>query len=989
MTTQVGPIVRERLLARLDAAPVALVVAPGGFGKSTLVRSCAAHTGRPVAIATVPDVGSEPVGIAGLVAAIADALADAVAVDAEMLASSGLSDAGGVLTDSLKRRSDLVLAVDDVHRLSPDAWVWIVEVGRSLTVDGAPVRLVLAARALPDGVDVPAEWTVIDAEQLRFDRAEVEALGGSRRGTDRLLERTEGWPIAVTMLLGAGSTGVARVGSGAGANALLSTLIDGALSHLPAPVAAAVPLLARVPLLAPELVDDALGPGSFERLLVSGLPLVARSDGWYALVDPVRELLGRGDADTGAAGLDVAAFARQAAAAYLGDGQLVAALSLLELAGARDAVIDGIAALPWAELDAMGLASARVMVDTVGPIAWERRVELLVKAAWVADLRDPGTRSAWLDLAAAITERASSTGTVHPWRATVLAELARSAANVADIDHAEALAHEALSLAEPGDVTARGRALLAVGHANTIRCTPASLAAAREQLEQAVVLFRLRRERQWEWQALLRLGYAVSFHSGRVADAAEQLGQVLALLGAPDRNRAMVLTYYADVLDHEGRVAEAISACDEALAIGRRLGDETVLWYAAWGHLLIASHSGDVAGTRRWIAAAEQHLGAWRGRPKGAEFGTAVIDALCCVGDLDGARERWPGVVAELQEHGLDDALAVVSARYDSVVGNPEEAERVLSGLAGRAFAVPRTDWVRWALRALAAVRRDDRAAAAQFVTEAKRELDVLGRPDLARRHEGVLIDRLGDLWDGVTTPPPAGRRLSMLGSFALVERGADVTPPAGHPATIVKVLALRGAMSSEQIIDLCWPEADATTGRARLRNTLNRLRSRSGEVVERRGDLLQLAADIEVDVHVFERLADAASAAPPHERAGAARLALAAFGGELLPGDRFEDWSVAARDRAARRCVLLADVLADDAIDRGDLDEAVAQLERAHDLDPVDETRLLRAAELLAAAGGRLLARRLVERASLLVDEFGLPVSDRLADLRTAVGLS
>ena len=55
-----------------------------------------------------------------------------------------------------------------------------------------------------------------------------------------------------------------------------------------------------------------------------------------------------------------------------------------------------------------------------------------------------------------------------------------------------------------------------------------------------------------------------------------------------------------------------------------------------------------------------------------------------------------------------------------------------------------------------------------------------------------------------------------MLGRFEVSGAGEDLTPPVGRAATVVKVLALRGAVTAEAAIDLLWGDCDPDTGRAR-----------------------------------------------------------------------------------------------------------------------------------------------------------------------------
>lgn len=80
----------------------------------------------------------------------------------------------------------------------------------------------------------------------------------------------------------------------------------------------------------------------------------------------------------------------------------------------------------------------------------------------------------------------------------------------------------------------------------------------------------------------------------------------------------------------------------------------------------------------------------------------------------------------------------------------------------------------------------------------------------------------------------------------------------------LVALVAEGGAAPADRLVDLLWPDVDATTGRARLRVALHRVRQAlsSGETtggadpVERRGDLVGLAPWVRIDAFEFERLA-------------------------------------------------------------------------------------------------------------------------------------
>ena len=149
-------------------------------------------------------------------------------------------------------------------------------------------------------------------------------------------------------------------------------------------------------------------------------------------------------------------------------------------------------------------------------------------------------------------------------------------------------------------------------------------------------------------------------------------------------------------------------------------------------------------------------------------------------------------------------------------------------------------------------------------------------RPVLERL-EPLLVE------GGVSAADLTATRLQILGGFRLVVGGEDRTPQPGHPTTLVKVLALRSTVTVDGAIDLLWPDADLAVGRTRLRNTLHRLKDRSGSIVVRDGETLRLAAGVAVD-------------------AGAHALAL--YTGDLLPGDLYEDWAAVPRERLQRRFV-------------------------------------------------------------------------------------
>jgi predicted ATPase/DNA-binding SARP family transcriptional activator len=207
---------------------------------------------------------------------------------------------------------------------------------------------------------------------------------------------------------------------------------------------------------------------------------------------------------------------------------------------------------------------------------------------------------------------------------------------------------------------------------------------------------------------------------------------------------------------------------------------------------------------------------------------------------------------------------------------------------------------------------------------------------------------------------------------------------------TLVKLLALAPdrRLHADQAVELLWPDRDPAAGRNNLhqaifaaRRALDSIGADGRARLDLADDLIVFSPDaaVAIDVVAFER---AAGGARETREATVYRAALDAYGGELLPEDRYEEWTGSRRDalRELRRELgielaeliadedsaaaigLLRDVLADDPLcepahrglmrlyaETGRRQEALAQyqelkrgLRREFEDEPDDETRLL-----------------------------------------------
>jgi predicted ATPase len=217
---------------------------------------------------------------------------------------------------------------------------------------------------------------------------------------------------------------------------------------------------------------------------------------------------------------------------------------------------------------------------------------------------------------------------------------------------------------------------------------------------------------------------------------------------------------------------------------------------------------------------------------------------------------------------------------------------------------------------------------------------------------------------------------VGLLGGFDASTNGAAVPDGAWRlrkARELVKLLALaRGhRLHREQAMDALWPELDPAAAANNLNQAVHVARRALGaETIEAKEGLLLFHA--EVDVDVFET---AAATALRSRSAPALRAALALYGGELLPENRYDDFAGARRDEleilAGRLASALEELDADDGRLRLPAD-ASSFVGRRHEL--AELTALLRRSRLLTltGTGGAGKTRLALELARSVEGAFG-----------------
>jgi DNA-binding SARP family transcriptional activator len=204
-----------------------------------------------------------------------------------------------------------------------------------------------------------------------------------------------------------------------------------------------------------------------------------------------------------------------------------------------------------------------------------------------------------------------------------------------------------------------------------------------------------------------------------------------------------------------------------------------------------------------------------------------------------------------------------------------------------------------------------------------------------------------------------------MLGGFG-VAVGERAVPESAwrlrKAKSLIKLLALSPdrRIHRERAGELLWPDRSADAAANNLhqalyvaRRALEAVGADALECLALRDDMLVLseALPVEIDAVEFEEAADTARAIRTID---AYRDALALYGGELLPEDRYEDWPAGRREALRELHLTLLLELAERHTSSGDAAGAVEVLQRAVVDDPLHEEAHRRLMRLFAQVGRR-----------------------------------
>jgi LuxR family transcriptional regulator, maltose regulon positive regulatory protein len=1035
-------IERPRLARKLLGAsqhPLTIVRAGAGYGKTTALAHLAAL--RPgTRWYGLGEADRDPlVFLLHLIAGFAPDGARSVAMlELEGGAAKHWARAVDALANDLHDRlaDDVLLILDDFHLAEGPATQRIVE--RLVEHGPATLHVVLGTRRAPSLARM-ARWHAsgdileVGKGDLAFAVDEVSELFWARRGeelaevdAERLLEETDGWPIALN-LLSQGSSADPAHRRPADLDALFEYLAEEVFEEQSAGLQdfllGAAALRRMDAALCDELLERTDSAARLAELDGASLFVTSLGGGGWRLHPLFGEFLAKraqeGDARSWSAlhrracsllrrrgDVEEAIHHAFVARTYKTAGELLEDVAAgLVLAGRYETLEEWINRLPDDVLDsrpellrAKGDAARLTSRFDIAVTAYARARERFARSG---DLRGErlaleGEALVYLD-----TVRPSEAGPLlraalrlvtpedDEGRAHLLYLLAENSANHGDLERAERIQEAAGRLVHAGQRQADPRLHLRRGRLAEARAL-AERQLRREEAQPGPGVPRSHRE------STAVLAWIAAF-SGDAEEARAYAEQ--ALVRGREMHAPIVEALALCRLGHgwltgpEPDPARALELYTESLAVSERIGVDRFRAEALLGRVVANGRLGAIEEAR--VAARE------------------------AIGILEAAGDRYLSAVVWL-------ALGAAGVRAD----HPEAASWLeqgthLSARSGDGYCLCLADiW-----RALLALRNEDWEVFDLAIGRALADAGEHGRARLLVARPFLGVEDAADqarllraaARRGVQEPVarrllmelmPAGDarlpedvpyRVCVLGRFEMWERSRQITPEAwsrDKALALFQLLVLhRGRpVHREHLQETLWPDSRSDASALSLRVALNALNravapeddhGESQRLVLRQGSALRLVADlVRTDLQEFEdalRHARAHDAEHDVDRALAyLRRALAVYRGDLLEDRPYEEWVEderrALRDSYLRAATRAAELMVQTSAHAEALEVCEVLLAR----DPCWEAAYVQQIRAHVALGNRALAVRAYERCvETLREQLDLQPSPDLTILR------
>jgi len=908
----------ERLL-RSGAAPVVLLEAPSGYGKSWLMR----QSWGP--------------------------------------ASLKWRAALGPLTGDAFDSADKVV-LDDAHLLSDEEVERLVE---HIEFSDGHVPLLIAGRLLDARLHEVAELVdgvILDISTLSIGVDEFAELLPQQwvHSADQLVGITEGEVRATAATL----AHVDRTGGDpvTFASRVVRANCVAVCERLRSPDVAIVSVLARCPGLGEHLLESIGGRDVVARLLAAGAPLRRHSTDGFEIV-----------AAESFKAFPVDPTVASRFAAELVHDRPIDAIALLVDAGEFRQAAQVMSALTESGLEQIEPRRLLALLARFGASVERNPALLLVRAGASTAVGRPAQAIHDVDLAMSLADQA-----LPALRRRITVEAARARLVEGRHDEAVQAAEAALSDIEPGEERTYARAHEVLAECAATSNNVAVLQRAAESFRVAAAAWEVCGEHTSARACRRSLAMGVLLPLARFDQALAQLTPLLDALDQSDNERTMTILSEGFVLACSGRVDAAAERFNRANEIGLMLDNPRLIAAAAWGRATVACRRGDLDLTVHYISEADNTSLDDSGDTLGLAFLCDATEMLGALGDFELATRYCKRATdsAALFPDEVTTTRFILDARCGELGDVDAQAERASPLQRWRvllvsAHATARAGDLRRARELLDDCERE-------LMAMGLASADLLGE---AREYEALR--RLLDAAEPapapapvVTSPPmtrPVSRQVRVFGSPIRVRIEDDeVAIPSGNPQRLLGVVAAAGGSATfDHIGESMWPEEDVNTSRTRLRNVLMRLRKAVGDVLVRSEVGVRLAADVTCDLHEFDRAAlDAISStrADPEMAGRLANHAVQMAAGTTFADFEYEEWAIRARRAAEQRLINLLDLLSIQAEDDGDLPRAQAMAERALQLDRYTDSRYVRLAELLVLQNRNAAAVTVLDDAAAVV---------------------
>jgi len=1026
---------RERLVLQIhNTLPRRLIalVAPPGYGKSTLLADFATHTELPVAWMRLTSADQDVMRLANVMRASLQKRFHRLRGQPDLDALAGSSPEGlaRAFVDTIEQHipEAFILAIDDMHLINPSP-PGLTFLDTLIREQPDRMTVLASGQELPDislaTLVVDGQMVGIGAHELALTRQELGLLARLRLGDDldevelaRLHEETQGWISGILLsntMLGTASQTLAQRGR----PMVYEYLAAVVLGQQPDEVSHFMLDSSVLPVMTVASCDAVLKRDDSQRLLTrlvrEGLFVMAteQTPRTYEYHPVMRAFLLESLNNKDPARLRTL---RKLAANHLDrTGAHEEAVQLYFEAGA-------------------GKQAAALIARSAGEMHQRGRVQTL--ETWVRRLDEAGasTPVPFLSLASTYTDqgrleqaeaslrrafqvldatRASKATRAHAWnaRARIALHRGRFQEVFDSVEEAERLlGGEGTTLWHAAGMRLRARAILGSGgDPEQAEQLAAQAVRAFEQLKgdysiaQALLdlsLIQVTRGKPHEASAtserahtiLVRIGspLPLAISSNNLAVFAYRAGDYEASLqhfmsglrharqAAAPAFEARIFFGQADVFSDLGLPYQAAELYNQGLRLATQIENPELLSYGYLQTSALHRRCGTSRLPLVWLERARD-AAVSNEQPSGVAIQLA---ALTMQASVESSRARLLELLDQ-RSPALDADQRTMAfyflGKLELVAG---DTERTLEAFS-RALEWAGSHGTEQLIAGELTYDRQAREFLAQTMTDGPVRQVLLQKVELmravARKHQQSTE----------ATSEEVQLRLRAFGGAEVEHRGKRIAELEPQPRQILFYLADNVPAERDRLMEALWPEAPASRQTASLYTGLHSLRQALGkDIIHIEGLLYQINPGyvLHYDVAEFEQVAAMAEGLPTGDprRLFALTEAIHACNGAFLP-EFGSEWVDDRRQALEARFLRLLTAHAEEALARGQLGDAVDSIRQALDIEPLRDDLNLRYLELLKLLDRRSEAIGHYQRyVRLLADELGLDPPDPLRELYT-----